>query len=283
MNNLKPAIEEEKLKDWNEFEEWLKTIWKPDIRPYSLFRGQSNSSWSLESSLERYCLIGFPLKDYFHIALDAKSQFETYTGKVWDIDSDDDISSWLAGVTGSQPTGKGLHEFPGYEYLIYLRHHGFPSPLLDWTESPYIAAFFAFQHARAGAESVSIFFHQPSNNDVGFSIIGPRRIHEKPMITVLGPYIKSHRRHFVQQTQYTICTKMDNGHAIYAPHEEAIASLQPSEQKIIKLTLPSHIRLNVLNRLSRYTINAYSLFQSEESLCETLAFKELSKHPLYRR
>jgi len=28
--------------------------------------------------------------------------------------------------------------------MTRLRHHGFPSPLLDWPQSPYIAAFFAF-------------------------------------------------------------------------------------------------------------------------------------------
>src|SRR5579871_975887 len=36
-------------------------------------------------------------------------------------------------------------QFPGYDYMAYLRHHGFPSPLLDWTRSPYVAAFFAFR------------------------------------------------------------------------------------------------------------------------------------------
>lgn len=31
-----------------------------------------------------------------------------------------------------------------YGFMTRLRHHGFPSPLLDWPQSPYIAAFFAF-------------------------------------------------------------------------------------------------------------------------------------------
>jgi len=46
---------------------------------------------------------------------------------------------------------------PAYSYLAHLRHNGFPSPLLDWTQSPYVAAYFAF--ARPQGEQVALYVY----------------------------------------------------------------------------------------------------------------------------
>jgi hypothetical protein len=44
--------------------------------------------------------------------------------------------------------------------LAFCQHHGFPTPLLDWTRSPYIACYFAFKEVKNSshdAEYTKIF------------------------------------------------------------------------------------------------------------------------------
>jgi hypothetical protein len=52
------------------------------------------------------------------------------------------------------------------------------------------------------------------------------------------------------------------------PHDASQNSLQ-------KITLPGSLRLEVVDKLDHMNINGYTLFNDEDSLMESLAFREI--------
>lgn len=164
-------------------------------------------------------------------------------------------------------------KLPGYQFLAYLRHHGCPSPLLDWTRSPYVAAFFAFASPAAGADSTAIFVYQ---EHVGQ---GKMSGTNEPRIDHFGPYFRSHRRHALQQSEYTICVKGVGSDQVFSRHEEAIASGGDGQDRIIKIVISGAERAAALRELDQFNLNAYSLFGTDDSLIQTIWAREA----LFRR
>lgn len=97
----------------------------------------------------------------------------------------------------------------------------------------------------------------------------------------LGPYAVTHKRHYAQQCEYSICQKRTNGRYAYSSHETAVfADNGFGKGSVTKYTLPVSDREKVLKQLHRMNVTAFSLFGSEESLMETLAYQEIETNSL---
>lgn len=265
-------MEEKDLSSWEEFEEEVSSlIAKRDeknsetplhISNY-LFRGHPDCSWELDTTLERYTEDKTSLKNYYRNIFAAKFQIETFTNTLWDLKTPPEFSKYMDEKTHLQ-----FHDMPGYEYLIYMRHHGFPSPLLDWTRSPYIASYFAFSKAKY-VEAVSVYAYQE------YSGGGKSYTSRHPYVQALGPYVRSHERHFLQQSEYTICTVEDDGEYYYSSHEQFFRNNRDEQDLLIKFNIPITEKFKALKKLDSFNLNAFALFNNEESLMETMALREL--------
>ena len=273
-------MEERKLSSWEDFEEAIGEVFRrflkrrEEARPVRifppLFRGQSKACWSLETTLERYAGRPYTMRGYWELIRNfVKNPVESMTERRWDIGK--------YPKAGTEPYGPP----PGYEFMVYLRHHGFPSPLLDWSQSPYVAAFFAFRSAASAKKSrerpdgeVAIYcYHECWKG----AKTGRK---DKPHIIGLGPNIVTTPRHFRQRSWYTYCRVLQNGLYSYANHEEVFHEGRRDQDVLTKYVIPASECRQCLNRLSLMNINAYSLFGSEEGLMETLAYRAIISESL---
>jgi len=271
------------LQTWEEFETAvardLRFQWDWDIEMGvypRIWRGQADAEWPLATTLERAVGRDLRLRDYLYLMSSVVPEVETFTGKEWAFPSLDVLNAWLNDHSAAN-VEKILEGF-----MVYLRHHQFPSPLLDWSVSPYIAAYFACREVQNRSDGLAIYAASTQPVLEPRHPLGPA---DAGVTHIFQDAVRTTTRHFLQQSVYTYCTRRVGDESRYVSHEEVYGP-EERDEILVKYVIPSSERGNALLALHAYNINSYALFGTQEALLETaflknfaLASARKSRHP----
>ena len=218
------------FKDWAEFAEFLQTgylSWPLNRRRTLYFRGQSNSDWSLVPVIDRGRRFA-DAKERTEYAEQLRAAFRAEIRRFYSARLDESV-------------------FDENEIEGLARHHGVPTTLLDWTQSPFVAAYFAFADLLNRPED-----QWPSH--VAVFRYNPRVIQSSKAeyIEILPSDGRGNSRAWAQRSIYM---------KVKSLHKSIEHDLG---QPISKYTLPSSEASRVLTHLDEMGINGGSLFPDHE-------------------
>lgn len=132
----KNGVQEIKLDTWREFFEL--SVNNFSTAPAYIYRGQTNYYWPLESSLDRL-EARYPYRK--NLCCDVPDFFS-----VPPFTAEQHLAAFKRAIRGRR--GPNSSKLTEDEYWALGQHHRLATPLLDWTRSPWIALFFAFEQEK---------------------------------------------------------------------------------------------------------------------------------------
>ncbi|MDQ3315597.1 MAG: FRG domain-containing protein [Verrucomicrobiota bacterium] len=147
-----------------------------------------------------------------------------------------------------------------------LQHHGYPTPLLDWTYSPFVAAFFAYRRKQshgAPSDKIRIFIFDRASWMRDYAQLQVINF-AQPHFSVLEALAIENARALPQQSLSTL-TNVDDIESYIRISEQ-----QTGKKYLKAIDLPASQRREVMVELSLMGITAGSLFPGLDGACEEL-------------
>ena len=229
---------------WNDFKTWASAV--REQKDAVAFRGHGSKDFRLKTTLhragrtrlERYCA---------DTLYEFRGHAEAILGTRFDLSNGEDYSVVL-----------GL-----------AQHHGLPTPLLDWTASPYIAAFFAFADAMEAAEArpdathvrIYALTRDFMNTNYSATVVLP---YKRPYIAPLSITPRHNPRLYAQQGQFLVTNVEDV--------ETFICKIEEVNQKtfLFAADIPISCCSEALEDLAFMGMTAGTMFPGMDGVCRMM-------------
>jgi len=133
-----------------------------------------------------------------------------------------------------------------WDWLALGQQHGLPTRLLDWTNNPLVACFFAVEEPVNEEDSVIYAYQNPSYIDVE-KHTDPFRYRE------IGKFIPRH-----------LSPRITTQGGLFTVHPKPYEPFESDDMD--KIVLPNRIRSALKRTLNKYGVDRFSLFPSLDAL-----------------